>query len=148
MRDRNHPDWVTTYRHISRGQGCPACDDRVNGFLVSRQQRQICEMMRGDLNKKVGAYSVDVAVKVRGRLVAIEYDGWYSHGGNVASENRKDAFLLEANWAIVRVRSNALVPTRTQIDQAITVALANGKAELVLDDWGKGAVRTSRTAQL
>lgn len=140
-RDRSHPDWETTYRHISRGQGCPACDDRVNGFIVSRQQRSIREMLGGQLNEKVGRYSVDVAITFRGRRVAIEYDSWYSHGANTAAEVRKDECLLAEHWAMVRIRSNALVPTLAQMQSAISAAVATGKAELVLDDWGKGDVR-------
>ena len=54
----------------------------------------------------------------------------------------QDYVLIEANWRVLHVRSNTMLPTREQIDHGISRLLAGEVpvVEIVLPDWGKGRV--------
>ena len=66
--------WLATYNDLQRGRGCPVCIDMVNGVRVSKPQRQLNEMLGGELNLPCGGYLIDVAVCLNGVNIAVEYD--------------------------------------------------------------------------
>jgi hypothetical protein len=138
--------WRASYGNISsRGSGCPKCVDIVNGHRVSRPQRALCQMLGGTLNKAVGRFVVDVAVLVADIQIAVEYDAWYWHGGRLAADEERDHTLVTANWRVLRIRSNSLLPSSSELKDAIDQLVAGKtKVEIVLPDWGGSSLPFSR----
>jgi hypothetical protein len=113
----------------------------VNGKRVSKAQRQVCEMVDGGLNAPAGRYLIDV-VKIVGDIkIAIEYDSWCFHGAKEESDLVKTHNLLGSGWRVLRIRANALLPSKNQLDAAIE-RLVTGERwiDIELSDWGKGPV--------
>lgn len=138
---RGH-EWETSYSWIySAGTGCPECVNMVNGRRYSRVQKQLCELVGGELNYPFGPYCIDVALIAN--KIAIEYDSWYWHGHRLDTDEQRDEFLFSAGWKVLHIRSNNKLPTRQQLDVA-TAQLQSGKnkTEIVLDDWGHGPIFT------
>lgn len=129
--------WETYYMVIQRGSSCPTCIDMVNGAIVSNSQRQLCEMLGGELNYPFGRKRIDVAL-LDGKI-AIEYDSWYWHGYRQKEDAKRDKALLASGWKILHVKSNDKLPTLGQMKIALDL-LRNGESitEIVLGDWGKG----------
>lgn len=134
--------WEATYHHIDGGTGCTYCIDMVNGARVSKVQRALCEMLNGDLNHPFGRYSIDVALKIDGVTIAVEYDSCYWHLNRDEYDTQKDALLVEAGWRILRIKSNTQLPSREEIDVALGRLLSGEQqVEIVLDDWHKEKAR-------
>ncbi len=135
--------WSATYSNIYRGTGCPHCVDIVNGHRVSKLQRQLCEMLDGELNYPCGSYRIDVALSKE--KIAIEYDSWYWHGDRLEGDAERDKELLSAGWKILHIKSNSKLPTQYQLGAALAL-LRNGEVltEIVLRDWGKGSIFGAR----
>lgn len=128
--------WEARYNDIRRGKGCPHCSDLVNGYRVSKPQRQICEMLGGELNYRVGLRAIDVALP--DKKIAIEYDCWFWHGHKQEEDAHRVAELIAAGWKVLCIKTNKAILTHCQLDTAIT-KLDNGETyqEIVLDDWAK-----------
>lgn len=143
-RCRNGHVWPATYSTIRRGHGCPNCFDMVNGVSVSKAQRMLCEMIEGELNVRVGRYTIDIVKRMGKVNIAIEYDSWFFHGDGEAHDRMKDQALLNADWRMLRIRSNKLIPSKGQIDDALDRLVAGELwLDIVLEDWGKGPVASS-----
>jgi len=131
-----------TYNFIQAGKGCGDCLDLVNGAKVSKIQRQLYENLGGELNRTEGRLNIDIALEIEDQKIAIEYDGWYWHGGHEDSDDSRDKRLIKKGWKILRIRSGGLLPTKTEIDNALSKLVNGGdREEIVLADWGKGATR-------
>jgi very-short-patch-repair endonuclease len=99
-------------------------------------------MLGGELNKPFGSYNVDVALRVEGVSIAVEYDSWYWHAEREENDAQRDAEMIAAGWRVLRVKSNELLPTREQSDAALEQLLTgDSKVEIVLEDWGVGPTR-------
>jgi hypothetical protein len=71
--------------------------------------------------------------------IAVEYDTWFYHSANLERDRRKDKALLNDGWCIVRVRTENLLPTATQLTEAIAALVAGEKyVDIELADWGVG----------
>jgi very-short-patch-repair endonuclease len=116
--------WEAPYHNIQQGGGCPVCVDMVHGARVSQIQRELCEMLGGELNHPCGSYKIDVALHVDGTTIAVEYDAWYWHGDRQKPDAKRDSVLIKAGWRVLRVRSNMSLPTREQLDAAVARLLA------------------------
>jgi len=112
----------------------------VNGARVSKNQRILCEMLGGELNgAKVGRFTIDVAKHVGNLKIAVEYDTWFCHSATLERDRRKDQALLNDGWRIVRVRTEKLLPTPAQLDEAIAALISGAKyVDIELPDWGIG----------
>jgi very-short-patch-repair endonuclease len=134
--------WEATYHAIQQGRGCPVCVDIVHGAQVSQVQRELCEILNGELNCPFGHYRIDVALNFDGVAIAIEYDSWFWHGHNQDYDVQRDEELIAGGWRVLRIKSNELLPPREQLDTAIARLLAGeNQVEIVLEDWGKGQTR-------
>ena len=134
--------WEATYANIQQGRGCPLCVDMVHGARVSQIQRELCDMLGGELNRPFGSYNIDVALRVNGVPIAVEYDCWYWHAGREENEAQRDEAMISEGWRILRVKSSAQLPATVQLETAIDRLLAGEDyIEIVLDDWGVGPTR-------
>lgn len=140
---RSH-EWEACYHDIQKGHGCPHCLDIVNGYRVSILQREIYKMIGGELNRPFGKKNrqgrrktIDVALS--NKMIAVEYDCWFWHGSKQDYDAQRDKLLLAAGWKVLHIRSNNLLPSQVQLDEAIA-RLENGETmvEIILPDWGKG----------
>ena len=128
--------WVATYMTIYKGSRCPLCQDRVNGYLASKPQRQLCEMLNGELNYPVGNRRLDVALV--GEKICIEYDSWYWHQNTTDREDIRDKEIIGKGWKVLHVRSNTLLPTMNQLKTGLdTLRGGQDLAYIVLPDWGE-----------
>ena len=129
--------WEAVYSSIRAGTGCPICIDMVEGARVSQVQRELCQMLGGELNRPHGSYRIDVALSVDGIPIAVEYDSWYWHQDRQEQDAERDKALLESGWRVLHVRSNELLPTQEQLNAALARLVAGQDLlEIVLDDWG------------
>lgn len=129
-------EWDATYAHIANGRGCPKCIDFENGSATSGRQRELHALTGGEINYRVGKYTLDIALTVNGINIDIEYDCWFWHQDKKQHDANRDAYLQHHHWRILRVRTNDSMPTREQLDAAIS-ELVGGAAytEIVMDDW-------------
>lgn len=124
--------WSQAFSIIQYGSGCPQCQNRVNGQPVSKPQLALHQLIGGELNYRVGRYAIDIAFP--DTMVAIEYDGWYWH--NEQHDQKRDAKLKEQGWRILRIKSESMLPTLIQINEAIQFLLqGNNTAIITLPDW-------------
>jgi hypothetical protein len=139
--DQGHR-WEARYDNIKQGTSCPSCADMIQGTRVSKPQRELCEMLGGDLNHPFGRYSIDIALRVHSMPIAIEYDAWYWHAGRGENDAQREEELTSAGWRVLRVKSNTQLPTHEQLDAALDrLLMGERQVEIVLDDWGKGPTR-------
>lgn len=128
--------WQAPYHDISGGHSCPHCKDKVNGQYVSKPQRLLCTMLGGVLNYRLERYCIDVAIFINEIPIAVEYDCWYWHQKKRDSDAKRDAFLQQTGWRVLRVKSGQSLPTQSQLDEAIALLLSGATyAEIVLPDW-------------
>lgn len=108
----------------------------VNGVYVSKPQLTLHAMLGGNLNYRVGRYAIDIALTMDTHRIGIEYDCQYWHKGKEKHEAKRDAYLIGLGWHMLHIKTNILLPTREQLDAALTL-LVNGAtyAEIVLADW-------------
>lgn len=131
--------WETSYQSIKYSYyGCPTCRGLVNGIRISSQQAWVCDYVDGEMNVQVGNYFIDIAVKIDGYWIAIEYDGWFWHRDRLEQDEVRSHDLINAGWKVLRIKSNELVPTKQEIDAAI-IRLLDGPSyeEIILPDWGE-----------
>lgn len=133
---------TAAYRDIERSPECTICANYVNGRATSYNQRQIAEDLQGVLNYKVGRFYIDVALLRNSCQIAIEYDSWYWHAEKEQGDSVRAQELIESGWRVLRIKSAWLIPSREQLDDAIS-RLINGESylEIILGDWGAGKAR-------
>lgn len=129
--------WQARYNNLQSGTGCPQCHDMVNSQRVSKLQRQLCKMLRGELNRKVDRYWIDVALEIDGIQIGVEYDCWFWHQRNLERDSERDARLIALGWRILRIKSDDKMPRLAAIRSAIAKLVAGDTyQEIVLPDWG------------
>ncbi len=137
--------WSATYSDIRKGSGCPHCLDMVNGARVSKRQRQLAEMLCGELNSPFGDYRIDVFIERNSVPIAVEYDCWFWHAERLDADRQRDDEMIAAGLSVLRVLTNDQLPSSEQLDLAVGEILGGRrKAEILLDDWGKGPTRSDR----
>lgn len=127
--------WMQTYGNVGHGKsGCPECDDRVNGIRVSKPQRQLHEMVGGELNFRVPPYTLDIALP--DEKICLEFDSWHFHRKMRAHDFARDEYLIERGWRVLRVKSNMSLPSLDMLADALQV-LNEGQyyVEIVMSDW-------------
>lgn len=132
--------WSGTYDDLNNGQGCPECVDIVNGHKVSKPQRRLCLLLDGELNKKSGRYSIDVAFERQGIKIALEYDAWYWHAHREKEDQSRRQVLAQAGWRILRIKGGqSAIPDLRDLSIAIE-RLVSGEIEVEIEMtvWGIG----------
>lgn len=102
--------------HVRHGGGCPRCArkgvstvelavaDALNHAGLPQQEGTIPLPGWG----RYGRARCDVVIP--GLRVIVEYDGAYWHADKTAKDERKTRMLLDAGWAVIRVREAPLPP--------------------------------------
>jgi len=133
-------EFLSTYNMVYQGKGCPHCAGTfVNGFLASKTQLAIGEMLDGEVNHVYKGKAIDVVVVRSGVDIAIEFDAWYWHGSKQEVDQCRISGLLADGWRVLRIKGAMKPPTRRQCNEAIKRLVAGEKyVEIVLPGWGVG----------
>lgn len=127
-------EWMACYANIRRRSGCPECKGMVNGKWVSKPQLMLNELLKGEVNHRVGKYAVDIALIGDNIQIAIEYDCAYFHVPE--RDVVRDAYLTECGWRILRIKSGTQIPSHEQLSTALELLHAGSTyTEIVLADW-------------
>ncbi|RNB52675.1 DUF559 domain-containing protein [Brevibacillus gelatini] len=91
-----------------------------------------------DLPKGSMVKVTSVALFIDNVKIDIEYDGYYFHKDTALKDRRRDEFLKQDGWKILRIKGRRNVPTFDELRVAINKLLNSDRTytELVLDDWG------------
>ena len=125
------------FNNLDQRRRCPMCFGFIDGARVSQPQRQIATMLPGSiLNHRAQNFRIDIALIEGIVKIAIEYDSAHYHRGREVKDRKKDRWLLENNWRILHIRSNALIPTSKQLIRSLEM-IRNGRKYVVitLRDW-------------
>lgn len=88
------------------------------------------------LNKIFNRYSLDIELCTNDFKIDIEYDGWYWHR-DAEKDQRRNKFLIENGYKVLRIKSGVKLPTEDQLLQGISFLQNSNKDyfEIILDDW-------------
>lgn len=107
---------------------------------TSKMEQAIIEMLIDIYGEKncVKAFSLDkinmdCLLKIDGAQIDIEYDGWYWHKNKQEYDKRRNCWVINQGYKVLRIRSNDLLPTREQIIEAIDY-LVKGNHKLAYID--------------
>jgi very-short-patch-repair endonuclease len=64
-------------------------------------------------------FSLDCFIEVEGIKIDVEYDGWYWHKNRREQDKRKNDFLIDRGYRVLRIRANRKAPTKEQIIKAV-----------------------------
>lgn len=128
------------YRGVLNSQYRRCCGqfEVVNGKKTSSMQREIARMAKAELNYKIGKHYVDCYLKESN--IAIEYDSWYWHAHKSINDRRRNANILRAGCKLLTIRSSKRIPTRPQLDYALSQLCFTNRTHyrMRLRDWGVG----------
>lgn len=88
-------------------------------------------------NHQLEKYNVDIFIPFCN--LVIEVDGFYWHDGFEERDNKKDAYLIEKGYKILRVKGGCTIPQKSCLERAIfdTLFSKEFKKVLVLDEKPK-----------
>lgn len=99
---------------------------RNHGAPTSKPEQELCEMLHrlyGKDNCKEGyplnRINMDCLLTYDGCKIDVEYDGWYWHKNRVDYDNKRNNFVIEQGYKVLRVRSYDKLPTEQQLKEAI-----------------------------
>jgi very-short-patch-repair endonuclease len=137
---------------LRRGVECPFQDPKVKEKIMqsyfkngtcrtSSQQLKVFETLKEngfevELNYPINEINLDIALFYKDSKIDIEYDGKYWHQDNL-KDRRRDEFLKEQGWKVLRIKSGRLIPNLADLLSSIN-ELSNSKKKyksLILDDW-------------
>lgn len=113
--------WEARYNGIRQGKGCPDCANHINGKIASKAQVALSNRLGGVVNFKDCGTHIDVALRVQGVNVAIEYDGHYWHKDTQERDAITTQRLIAGGWRVLRIKGNKrdTLPTNGQIFDCI-----------------------------
>jgi len=114
---------------------CGNCGTRINGVLVSQQQKKLAKMIGGQMNYKEGRSYIDVALP--DKRIAIEYDGWWWHKNKKERDRERVIELVKKGWRVVSIKSRYEVPTYNTLQKAMIDAVKSGHTEIIMGDWNE-----------
>ncbi len=133
--------WKVPYTSVQQGYGCPLCAGNVNGIPTSQVQRNLRDLLGGELNFYTENYYIDIVIFSNDLKIAVEYDGWYYHQSRLEEDAERDDHLISLGWKVLRVKSGKYLPTTKQLARAIDQLLDGAPyVEIVLKDWGRQKV--------
>lgn len=105
---------------------------------MSKPQLALHEMLGGELNFPAKRYHIDIALFDSPQKIAVEYDCWYYHERQrtKAIDEKRDQYLLEQGWHILRIKSGTDIPTMNQLDEVLArLRGTDAYGEIILPDW-------------
>lgn len=111
-----------------------------NNCPTSSLQENLHDMVKGiykdcqvDENVPEGNCLLDIVLYKGDVKIDIEYDGWYWHKDKQERDKRRNYYLLNRGYKIIRVRSNYALPTVEQITNSVDLIVQNKKSVILID---------------
>ena len=89
----------------------------------------------------MSVYDLDIALFVDGLKINVEYDGWYWHKDSLDRDLKRDKYMQENGWEVLRVKGNRKIPKTKELLDSVK-KIVNSKLnyyEIILEDWGDPA---------
>lgn len=121
---------------------------KANAIPTSSQQLKLFELCKDiiskfddnadvELNVQESSAILDIRILFsNGVKIDVEYDGWYWHQ-DVNKDRRRDEFLKNKGYKILRIRSGKLLPTEEELKESFEYLLKenNKFSQIILKDW-------------
>ena len=114
-----------------------------NGTVpTSKMELSVCQTlceMYGSENCQPGYpldnITMDCLLTVNGSKIDVEYDGWYWHKNKQEYDKRRNYYLLQRGYKILRIKSNNELPTKEQLKNAVDYLVKDNHhyTEIILD---------------
>jgi len=103
---------------------------------TSKQQLEIYSLLLNngyivELNYPVSRLNLDVAIFINDIKIDLEYDGIYWHQHKVESDYKRDLFLMDNNWSIIRIIADKEVPSLIQLQQLIQKVIKSNNKKII-----------------
>lgn len=112
-------------------------------YKSSIPETKMCEIISsiyGTENCEQGypyySLNFDCMLKIKNKIIDIEYDGWYWHKNRVKEDRRRNYFLRNRGIAVIRFRANTVIPTEQDIQEAVDY-IVKGNHSLYIKDLEK-----------
>lgn len=109
---------------------CPTSSLQENLYNMVKEIYKDCQV---EENIPEGGCLLDIVLYKDGVKIDIEYDGWYWHKNKQEKDKRRNYYLLNKGYKIIRVRSNYDLPTVEQITNAVDLIIQNKKSVILID---------------
>lgn len=99
---------------LAKNGVCPTSSQQL-------QLRDLLEEIYGEceLNKPLSRALLDCVICVEGQFIDIEYDGWYWHKNRQEEDKRRNHFVMDNGYKVLRIRATREIPTKKQIIEAV-----------------------------
>lgn len=113
-------------------------------YSASKVELKMCNILQemfGEDSCSIGyyvyIYTLDCLLNINDCKIDIEYDGQYWHNLNNAQESdkKRDDYLIQHGYKVLRVKGNRKVPTKEQLQNAIDYLVKGNHSytEIILD---------------
>lgn len=109
---------------------CPTSSMQRKLYNIIKETFPDCDVVE---NIPEGNCLLDIVLYKNGIKFDIEYDGWYWHKDKQERDKRRNYYLLNKGYNIIRVRSNYELPTKEQILEAVDLITCNKKSIIFID---------------
>lgn len=123
-----------------RTESCGNCGLLVNGIKVSKPQLELKSLIGFCLlNYRTVDFYIDIVCVRNNRKIAIEYDEWFWHGGQLQKDELRKNKLIDAGWKVLRIRTNNTKPDEQSVLNYLDI-LAKSRADYIDYElkWGQG----------
>lgn len=114
-----------------------------NGTVpTSKMELAICQMLYElyglescQPSYPLDTITMDCLLTVNDCKIDVEYDGWYWHKNRQEHDKRRNYYLLQRGYKILRIKSNNELPTKEQLKNAIDYLVKDNHhyTEIILD---------------
>lgn len=120
--------------NVKRGRDLRCqCSKLIRGKLTSHTAIRFHKMIGDGIhNFNANAGNIDVALRYKGKKIAIEYDEWFWHKGHRNRDKKKTLKLIKDGWFVLRVRaSHGVLPSKRKISNSLE-KLINSPTQLLI----------------
>lgn len=128
----NKQYWIENYG-VENPMGVPEFRNKIlesfssNGSAPTSKMQQKVSNIVGEIygvdnvtnDVPYAPYLLDMILKWKGYQINIEYDGWYWHKDNQEYDDRRNQYLIQRGYKVLRIRSNYELPTKEQIIEGV-----------------------------
>lgn len=132
VKDRIKETWMEKYG-VENIMDLPEFREKIlssfvknNNCPTSKMQEAVSDIVKDIYGKEavadnvqVGECILDILLSYKGDKIDIEYDGWYWHKNRQEQDKRRNYYLMDQGYKVLRIRSMEELPTKEQIRQGI-----------------------------
>ena len=97
----------------------------LSSNVSSKQEGEVFEILKHIYGDKVDHsvvrydFILDYELNINDCKIDIEFDGWYWHKNSLERDRRRNYFLINRGYKVLRIRSNRILPKPQQIIECI-----------------------------